>query len=392
MQLSEDGYYGDFGGAYVPEMLRPALEELSLGFAEVRDCPAFRAEYHRLLRDYTGRPTPLYRSRSLSSRYGCEVYLKREDLNHTGSHKITNSLGQVLLAERLGKRRVIAETGAGQHGVAVATASALRGLPCVIFMGRRDVERQRPNVERMELLGATVRAVTGGSATLKDATTEAIREWLGRPEDTAYVIGSTVGPHPYPGIVAHFQGIIGGETAEQCASRGLGPTHVVACVGGGSNSIGIFSAFLDRPEVALIGAEGGGTGERSAATLTLGRPGVFHGSRSIVLQDEDGQICEAHSISAGLDYPGVGPQHAALAASGRVRYVAVSDEQALAAGVALAREEGILPALESAHALAALEKVPLDPRSVVVVNLSGRGDKDCATYGSRLAQGREQCN
>jgi len=373
--------FGPYGGQFVPETLMPALAELEQAWEAARVDPAYRAELDELLRDYGGRPTPLYRARRLSERVGRTVYLKREDLNHTGSHKLNNALGQVLLAKRMGKGRIIAETGAGQHGVATATACALMGLECVVYMGVEDTHRQRPNVQRMELLGATVRPVDAGARTLKEATSAAIRDWVSSVQDTHYVIGSAVGPAPYPAMVRDLQRVIGDEArAQLCEREGRLPARVIACVGGGSNAIGTFAAFIGDEHVELVGVEAGGEGlhtTRHGAPLTVGgRAGILHGSRSAVMQDEEGQIMQAHSISAGLDYPGTGPQHAFLRDSGRARYVAVTDEEALAAFREMARLEGIIPALESAHALAwvlAQRDGELD-----LVCLSGRGDKDLA--------------
>ena len=378
--------FGPYGGQYVPETLMPALAELEQAWAQAREDPAFGEQLAGLLRDFAGRPTPLYRARRMSEQLGWPVYLKREDLNHTGSHKLNNALGQALLAKRMGKRRVIAETGAGQHGVATATACALLGLECVVYMGVADTRRQRPNVERMELLGASVQPVDAGARTLKEATSAAIRDWVENVESTHYVIGSVVGPAPYPALVRDLQRVIGDEARAQLQQReGRLPARVVACVGGGSNAIGIFTAFLDEEQVELVGVEAGGEGietPRHGAPLTVaGRPGILHGSRSAVMQDEEGQILEAHSVSAGLDYPGAGPQHAFLRDSGRARYEAVSDEQALRAFGEVARLEGILPALETAHALA---WVLAQPRGELdLICLSGRGDKDLAEVLAR---------
>jgi tryptophan synthase beta chain len=374
-------HFGIYGGQFVPETLMPALAELELAWSQAREDPGYREELDSLLRDFAGRPSPLYHARRLSERVGRPVYLKREDLNHTGSHKINNALGQALLAKRMGKRRVIAETGAGQHGVATATVCALLGLECVVYMGVEDTRRQRPNVQRMELLGASVRPVDAGAKTLKEATSAAIRDWVTNVQSTHYVIGSAVGPAPYPALVRDLQRVIGDEArAQLLQAEGRLPARVVACVGGGSNAIGTFASFIDDVDVELIGVEAGGDGietARHGAPLTVGgRPGILHGSRSAVMQDEEGQILEAHSISAGLDYPGAGPQHAFLRDSGRARYVAVTDEQALGAFAELTRLEGIIPALETAHALAwvlAQEHGELD-----LVCLSGRGDKDLA--------------
>jgi tryptophan synthase beta chain len=379
------GYYGQFGGAYIPEMLFPNVEELRRRYLEIMHEASFQKEYHSLLRDYVGRPTPLYLAKRLSRKYNTGIYLKREDLCHTGAHKINNTVGQILLAQRLGKRRIIAETGAGQHGVATATVCALKGLECIVFMGEKDIERQAPNVARMKMLGAKVVPATSGSKTLKDATNEAIRDWINNPVDTHYIIGSVVGPHPYPDMVARFQSVISQEIRAQLKeSTGSElPTHVIACVGGGSNAAGTFYYFLDEPEVELIAVEAAGHGLHSgmsAATTQLGKPGVLHGSRSLVMQTEDGQVVEPHSISAGLDYPGIGPLHAHLYTSGRATFLSATDDEALAAAFELAKLEGIIPALESAHALAALDQLLLNEKDTVVLCLSGRGDKDMAAY------------
>jgi tryptophan synthase beta chain len=373
--------FGPYGGQFVPETLMPALAELEQAWIEARQDPAYLQELQALLRDFAGRPTPLYRARRLSERLGRTVYLKREDLNHTGSHKLNNALGQVLLATRMGKRRVIAETGAGQHGVATATVCALLGVECVVYMGVEDTRRQHPNVQRMELLGARVEPVDAGARTLKEATSAAIRDWVTNVESTHYVIGSVVGPAPYPALVRDLQRVIGDEARAQILEQeGRLPRRVIACVGGGSNALGIFAAFLDDENVELIGVEAGGEGidtPRHGAPLTVGgRPGILHGARSAVMQDEEGQIIEAHSISAGLDYPGTGPQHAHLRDIGRARYVAVTDAQALEAFHALARLEGIIPALETAHALAWVLGQP--DGELDLICLSGRGDKDLA--------------
>jgi tryptophan synthase beta chain len=373
--------FGRYGGQYVPETLMPALQELERAWIRARDDPAYRAELDGLLRDFGGRPTPLYKARRLSERMGRPVYLKREDLNHTGSHKLNNALGQALLARRMGKTRVIAETGAGQHGVATATVCALLGLECVIYMGAEDTRRQRPNVQRMELLGAEVNPVEVGARTLKEATSAAIRDWVTNVADTHYVIGSVVGPAPYPALVRDLQRVIGDEARAQLLEReGRLPARVIACVGGGSNALGIFTAFLDDAGVELVGVEAGGEGiatPRHGAPLTVGgRAGILHGALSAVMQDEEGQIVEAHSISAGLDYPGTGPQHAYLRDSGRARYVAVTDAQALAAFREVTRLEGIIPALETSHALA--WTLAQDEGDLDLICLSGRGDKDLA--------------
>ncbi|WP_210488617.1 tryptophan synthase subunit beta [Rufibacter aurantiacus] len=382
--VNERGYYGQFGGAFIPEMLYPNVEELREKYLSIIAEPKFQQELQELLRDYVGRPTPLYHAKRLSERYNTKIYLKREDLNHTGAHKINNTVGQILLAKRLGKKRIIAETGAGQHGVATATVCALAGLECIVYMGKIDTERQQPNVEKMRLLGATVVPVTSGSQTLKDATNEAIRDWINHPEDTHYIIGSVVGPHPYPDMVARFQSVISEEIRKQLLEkegREL-PDYVVACVGGGSNAAGAFYHFLDEPEVKLVAVEAAGLGVdsgHSAATSVLGKTGIIHGSKTLLMQTEDGQITEPYSISAGLDYPGVGPQHAHLAQTGRARFIAITDADAMEALRELSRLEGIIPAIESSHALAALKEINAGPDDVVVLNLSGRGDKDLNT-------------
>jgi tryptophan synthase beta chain len=381
----EQGYYGKFGGAFIPEMLYPNVEELRTRYLEIMHEAAFQKEFNSLLKDYVGRPSPLYLAKRLSDKYNTEIFLKREDLNHTGAHKINNTIGQILLAQRLGKRRIIAETGAGQHGVATATVCALKGIECIVYMGEKDIERQAPNVARMKMLGATVIPAVSGSKTLKDATNEAIRDWINNPNDTHYIIGSVVGPHPYPDMVARFQSIISEEIRVQLKEKTGSelPTHVIACVGGGSNAAGTFYHFLDEGSVELIAVEAAGQGVHSglsAATTQLGKPGVLHGSRSLVMQTEDGQVVEPHSISAGLDYPGIGPLHAHLYESGRATFLSATDEESLAAAFELARLEGIIPALESAHALAALGQLELNEKDTVVLCLSGRGDKDMATY------------
>ena len=384
-QPTARGYYGEFGGAFVPEMLYPNVEELRTRYLEIMADPDFQLDLQALLRDYVGRPTPLFEARRLSEKYGTRVFLKREDLCHTGAHKINNTVGQILLAQRLGKTRIIAETGAGQHGVATATVCALVGLPCVVYMGAIDIERQAPNVARMRLLGAEVRAVTSGSQTLKDATNEAIRDWIANPVDTHYIIGSVVGPHPYPDLVARLQAVISEEMRAQLLEKTGSelPSFVVACVGGGSNAAGAFYHFLDEPTVRLIAVEAAGHGihsGHSAATSVLGTPGIIHGSRTLLMQDEHGQITEPYSLSAGLDYPGIGPLHAYLGAVGRSEFLSVTDDEALKAVSELSRLEGIIPALETAHALAVLGQLGAGPDDVVVVNLSGRGDKDLDTY------------
>ena len=383
--VNEHGYYGEFGGAYIPEILHQCVEELKNAYLQVLESKDFKQEFAALLRDYVGRPSPLYLAKRLSEKYGCKIYLKREDLNHTGAHKINNAIGQILLAKRMGKRRIIAETGAGQHGVATATVCALMNLECVIYMGKTDVERQHVNVERMKMLGARVEAVTSGNMTLKDATNEAIRDWCCHPSDTYYVIGSTVGPHPYPDMVARLQSVISEEIKRQLMEHeGRDyPDYLMACVGGGSNAAGTIYHYLDDERVKIVLAEAGGKGIdtlMSAATIQLGRLGIIHGSRTLVMQDEDGQILEPYSISAGLDYPGIGPMHANLAKQHRATVIAINDDEAVRAAFELTRMEGIIPALESAHALGALEKISFKPGDVVVLTVSGRGDKDIETY------------
>ncbi len=383
--VTPEGYYGRFGGAFIPEVLYANVENLRRAYLREMADPGFQQEFDSLLRDYVGRPSPLYLAKRLSERYGAKIYLKREDLNHTGAHKINNTIGQILLARRMGKTRIIAETGAGQHGVAAATVCALMDMECVVYMGATDIARQRPNVEKMEMLGAKVVSVESGNKTLKDATNEAIRDWCCNPRDTYYIIGSTVGPHPYPDMVARFQSVISQEIRRQLLEKEgrEEPDYVIACVGGGSNAAGAFYHFINSPSVRLIAAEAGGEGidsGRSAATIRLGREGIIHGARTLVMQTEDGQILEPYSISAGLDYPGIGPLHAYLAEEGREEVVAIDDDQALEAAYRLTRTEGIIPALESAHALAVLEQMHFAPTDIVVVNVSGRGDKDMETY------------
>lgn len=383
--VNEKGFYGQFGGAYVPEMLYPNVEELRQNYLRIIQEPDFQEELQLLLKDYVGRPTPLYFAPRLSEKYNTKVYLKREDLNHTGAHKINNTIGQVLLAKRLGKKRIIAETGAGQHGVATATVCALMGLECIVYMGEVDIERQAPNVARMKMLGAQVVPATSGSKTLKDATNEAIRDWINNPEDTYYIIGSVVGPHPYPDMVARFQAVISEEMRSQLLEKEgtENPKYVIACVGGGSNAAGAFYHYLDEPNVELIAVEAAGKGidsGESAATSILGKDGIIHGSRTLLMQTEDGQVTEPYSISAGLDYPGVGPLHAHLFVSGRAKFMNATDEEALQAVLELTRLEGIIPALETAHALAVLNRLGAKPEDIVVINLSGRGDKDLSTY------------
>lgn len=383
--VNKDGYYGEFGGAYIPEILYGCVENLKSNYLKVLDDPSFKEEFHRLLRDYVGRPSPLYLANRLSAEYGCRIYLKREDLNHTGAHKINNAIGQILLAKRMGKTRIIAETGAGQHGVATATVCALMNLECIVYMGKTDVERQHVNVQKMQMLGATVRPVTSGNMTLKDATNEAIRDWCCNPSDTFYVIGSTVGPHPYPDMVARLQSVISEEIKKQLTEQeGRDyPDYLIACVGGGSNAAGTIYHYLGDERVKILLAEAGGKGIASglsAATIQLGKVGIIHGSRTLVMQSEDGQIEEPYSISAGLDYPGIGPIHANLARIHRAEVLAVDDEEALDAAFELTRLEGIIPALESSHALGVLSKHAFKPDDVVVLTVSGRGDKDMDTY------------
>ena len=385
----ERGYYGEFGGAFVPEMLQRNVAELQDAYLDIIRSDAFQQEYHSLLREYVGRPTPLYFAENLSRHYQTHIYLKREDLCHTGAHKVNNTIGQVLVAQHLGKKRIIAETGAGQHGVATATVCALKGLECIVYMGEKDIGRQAPNVARMRMLGAEVRPATSGSKTLKDATNEAIRDWINHPNDTHYIIGSVVGPHPYPDMVARFQSIISEEIRHQLEAKTGNslPTRVVACVGGGSNAAGAFYHFLNEESVELVAVEAAGMGISSglsAATTTLGTPGILHGSRSILMQSPDGQVLEPHSISAGLDYPGIGPLHAHLFKSRRGTFLSATDEEALQAGFELCKLEGIIPALESAHALAALNQLSPGPDEVNIICLSGRGDKDLDTYIAHL--------
>lgn len=388
-KVSERGFYGEYGGAFIPEMLYPNIEELKNRYLQIINTPDFQQEFNDLLKHYVGRPNPLYFAKRLSKQYETNIYLKREDLNHTGSHKINNTIGQILLSKRLGKSRIIAETGAGQHGVATATVCALMNLECVVYMGEVDMERQAPNVSRMKMLGAKVIPATSGSKTLKDATNEAIRDWINNPEDTYYIIGSVVGPHPYPDMVARFQSVISEEIKMQLKEQtgSENPDYVIACVGGGSNAMGAFYHFLDEPEVKLIATEAAGeginTGE-TAASLKVGSPGIIHGSRTYLMQTSDGQIIEPYSISAGLDYPGIGPIHSYLNDIKRVDYMSVTDKEALDAGFILTQTEGIIPALESAHAFAVLEKKKFKKDDVVVINLSGRGDKDLATYIRKL--------
>lgn len=379
------GYYGEFGGSFVPEMLYPNMEVLQNSYLEIMNDPSFKKEFDALLKDYVGRPSPLYLAQRLSEKYGAKIYLKREDLNHTGAHKINNTIGQILLAKRLGKKRIIAETGAGQHGVATATVCALAGMECTVYMGEIDIARQAPNVARMKMLGATVVPATSGSKTLKDATNEAIRAWINDPVEIHYIIGSVVGFHPYPDMVARFQSVISEEMKWQLKEKENtdSPDYIVACVGGGSNAAGAFYHYLDQEEVKLIAVEASGKGidsGESAATSVLGKEGIIHGSKTLLMQTEDGQIIEPYSISAGLDYPGVGPQHAHLFTSGRAQFIDATDEEAMTAGLELCKLEGIIPAIETSHALAALSKLSFKKEDIVVVNLSGRGDKDLQTY------------
>jgi tryptophan synthase beta chain len=385
IKVDEKGFYGQFGGAYIPEMLHPNIEELQQNYENIIATQEFKDEFQSLLKDFVGRPTPLYLASRLSEHFGAKIYLKREDLCHTGAHKVNNTVGQIILAKKLGKQRIIAETGAGQHGVATATVCALMGMDCTIYMGSIDIERQKPNVERMKILGAKVVPATSGSQTLKDATNEAMREWIKNPVDTHYIIGSVVGPHPYPEMVAKFQSVISEEIKWQLQEKEgrPNPDLVVACVGGGSNAAGAFYHYYNTPEVRLIAAEAAGLGihsGKSAATTALGTPGILHGSKTILMQTKDGQVVEPHSISAGLDYPGIGPVHAHLFDIGRAEFVGVEDEDAMKAGILLSRLEGIIPAIETSHAIHALHMISYQPDDVIVINLSGRGDKDLETY------------
>jgi len=384
-QVNEKGYYGKFGGAYIPEMLYPNIEALEKQYLGIIEDPSFQKEFQVLLKDYVGRPTPLYYAQRLSEMYHTQIYLKREDLNHTGAHKVNNTLGQILLAKRLGKQKIIAETGAGQHGVATATVCALMGVECIVYMGEIDIARQKPNVERMKMLGAEVRPATSGSRTLKDATNEAMRHWINNPEDTHYIIGSVVGPHPYPDMVARFQSVISEEIKKQLEEKTgkTEPNYVIACVGGGSNAMGAFYHFLENENVKLIAAEAAGLGLRtgkSAATSQLGKEGILHGSKTLLMQTPDGQVIEPYSISAGLDYPGIGPVHAHLYDTARAEFFSITDDEAMRAGLLLSRTEGIIPAIETAHAFAVLPKMEFKNDDIVVINLSGRGDKDLDTY------------
>ncbi|MGL4632096.1 MAG: tryptophan synthase subunit beta [Leadbetterella sp.] len=383
--VDERGYYGEFGGAFIPEMLYPNVEELRQNYIPIIQSESFQKSFDLLLKDYVGRPTPLFLAERLSEKYQTTIYLKREDLCHTGAHKVNNTIGQILLAKALGKNKIVAETGAGQHGVATATVCALMGLECIVYMGEVDIERQAPNVARMKMLGAEVRPAKSGSRTLKDATNEAMRHWINTPVDTHYIIGSVVGPHPYPDMVARFQSVISKEIKAQLLEKtgNENPSHLIACVGGGSNAAGVYYHYLDNSNVKIIAAEAAGHGvktNKSAATTFLGKPGILHGSKSLLMQTEDGQVTEPHSISAGLDYPGIGPLHAHLFSSQRGQFLGITDNEALAAGFLLSKLEGIIPAIESSHALAALDYLELSKNDVVVIGLSGRGDKDLATY------------
>lgn len=385
IEVDNRGYYGNYGGAYIPEMLYPNVEELRQNYLSIMNEDGFKKEFDHLLKTYVGRPTPLYLAKRLSEKYQARIYLKREDLCHTGAHKVNNTVGQILLAKRLGKQKIIAETGAGQHGVATATVCALMGMECIVYMGEIDMARQKPNVERMRILGTEVRPARSGSKTLKDATNEAMRHWINNPVDTHYIIGSVVGPHPYPDMVARFQSVISEEIRWQLKeAEGIeNPDTVIACVGGGSNAAGAFYHYFHEDEVKLVAVEAAGHGNEtgeSAATTVLGKPGVLHGSKTLLMQTEDGQVVEPYSISAGLDYPGIGPIHAHLFDSGRAKFYSATDEEAMKAGILLSRLEGIIPAIESAHALAALDKISFTQNELVVVNLSGRGDKDLETY------------
>ena len=385
IQVDEKGFYGNFGGAYIPEMLYPNVEELRENWEAIVASPTYQVEFQSLLKDFVGRPTPLYFAARLSESFGAKIYLKREDLCHTGAHKVNNTVGQIILAKKLGKKRIIAETGAGQHGVATATVCALMGMDCTIYMGELDIKRQRPNVERMRILGAKVVPAISGSKTLKDATNEAMRAWIADPVGTHYIIGSVVGPHPYPEMVARFQSVISEEIKWQLKAKegSENPDLVIACVGGGSNAAGAFYHYYNEPKVRLIAVEAAGHGihsGKSAATSVLGTPGILHGSKTLLMQTEDGQVIEPHSISAGLDYPGIGPVHAHLHEIGRAEFVGVEDEDAMKAGILLSRTEGIIPAIETAHAIHALNQIEFNANDLIVINLSGRGDKDLETY------------
>ena len=383
--INEKGYYGEFGGAYIPEMLYPNIEELRQNYIKISEDPSFKEEFYQLLKDYVGRPSPLYFAKRLSEKYNTRIYLKREDLNHTGAHKVNNTIGQILLAKRLGKTRIIAETGAGQHGVATATVCALMGIECIVYMGEIDIARQAPNVARMKMLGAKVVPALSGSRTLKDATNEAMRDWINNPVDTHYIVGSVVGPHPYPDMVARFQAIVSEEIKTQLKEKEgtENPTYLIACVGGGSNAAGTYYHYLDNTDVNIIAVEAAGkgvdTGE-SAATSVLGKEGIIHGSKTLLMQTHDGQITEPYSISAGLDYPGVGPMHANLYKTRRAEFIAITDDEAMTAGLELSQLEGIIPAIETSHALAVFEHKTFNPDDIIVVNLSGRGDKDLQNY------------
>ena len=383
--INDKGYYGDFGGAYIPEMLYPNVEELRQNYLKIMAEPSFKEEFDQLLKDYVGRPSPLYFAKRLSEKYNTKIYLKREDLNHTGAHKVNNTIGQILMAQRLGKTRIIAETGAGQHGVATATVCALMGMECIVYMGEIDIARQAPNVARMKMLGAKVVPATSGSKTLKDATNEAIRDWINNPVNTHYIIGSVVGPHPYPDMVARFQAIVSEEIKWQLKEKENTekPDYVIACVGGGSNAAGAFYHYLEDTDVKLIAVEAAGKGVdsgESAATSILGHEGIIHGSKTLLMQTKDGQITEPYSISAGLDYPGVGPMHAHLYKTGRAEFIAITDDDAMQAGLELSKLEGIIPAIETSHSLAVFKHKTFKPEDVVVINLSGRGDKDLQNY------------
>ncbi|MEM9680233.1 MAG: tryptophan synthase subunit beta [Bacteroidota bacterium] len=383
--INTKGYYGDFGGAYIPEMLYPNIEELRQNYLKITAEPSFQKEFRQLLKDYVGRPSPLYLAKRLSEKYNTKIYLKREDLNHTGAHKVNNTIGQILLAKRLGKTRIIAETGAGQHGVATATVCALMGIECVVYMGEIDIARQAPNVARMKMLGAKVVPALSGSRTLKDATNEAMRDWINNPVDTHYIVGSVVGPHPYPDMVARFQAVVSEEIKTQLLEKEgtENPDYLIACVGGGSNAAGTYYHYLDNEDVNIIAVEAAGKGidsGESAATSVLGKEGIIHGSKTLLMQTPDGQITEPYSISAGLDYPGVGPMHANLYRTGRAEFIAITDDEAMTAGLKLSQLEGIIPAIETSHALAVFEHKTFQPNDIVVVNLSGRGDKDLQNY------------
>lgn len=383
--VDKNGYYGQFGGAYIPEMLYPNIEHLRKNYLTISAEPSFQIEFDALLKDFVGRPTPLYFAKRLSEEYNTKIYLKREDLCHTGAHKVNNTVGQILVAKKLGKKRIIAETGAGQHGVATATVAALMGLECIIYMGEVDIKRQAPNVARMKMLGAEVRPAKSGSKTLKDATNEAMRDWINNPTDTYYIIGSVVGPHPYPDMVARFQAVISQEIKSQLLEKEgrENPDYVIACVGGGSNAAGTFYHFLENPDVQIVAVEAAGKGVQSgesAATSFLGKVGIIHGSKTLLMQSTDGQITEPYSISAGLDYPGVGPMHANLFETKRAKFIAITDQDAMNWGIKLSKTEGIIPAIETAHAFAVLDEMKFKPTDIVVINLSGRGDKDLNTY------------